>query len=58
MELIVGTGIFLLAAGGLGLGLALGRGPIRGSCGGAACEAGDACAACPRTTRRRPEDAP
>lgn len=48
MELIFGTLVFVLAAGGLGLGLALGRGPARGSCGGVSCVAGDACAACPR----------
>ncbi|MDG4647322.1 hypothetical protein P6F26_02610 [Roseibacterium sp. SDUM158017] len=48
MEMILATLVFVLAAGGLGLGLALGRGPVRGSCGGASCMAGDACAACPR----------
>jgi hypothetical protein len=51
MELIFGILVFLLAAGGLGLGLALGRGPARGSCGGVSCVAGDACAACPRRRR-------
>ena len=51
MELIFGTLVFVLAAGGLGLGLALGRGPARGSCGGLSCVAGDACAACPRKRR-------
>lgn len=53
MELILGTLVFLLAAGGLAVGLALGRGPVRGSCGGASCMAGDACAACPRRNRDR-----
>jgi hypothetical protein len=51
MEMIFAPLVFLLAAGGLGLGLALGRGPARGSCGGASCVAGDACAACPRRRR-------
>jgi hypothetical protein len=51
MELIFGTLVFLLAAGGIGLGLALGRGPARGSCGGLSCVAGDACAGCPRRVR-------
>ncbi|MBF9029025.1 hypothetical protein HKCCE3408_01340 [Rhodobacterales bacterium HKCCE3408] len=50
MEVIFALGIFLLAAGGLGLGLMLGRAPLRGSCGGDSCMAGDACAACPRRT--------
>lgn len=51
MELVFAILVFVLAAGGLGLGLALGRGPVRGSCGGASCVAGDACAACPRRHR-------
>jgi hypothetical protein len=48
MEVIFGIGIFGLAALGLGLGLAFGRGPVKGSCGGASCMAGAGCAACPR----------
>ncbi|MHA6326827.1 hypothetical protein [Roseivivax sp. CAU 1753] len=52
MELIFAPIVFLLAAAGLGLGLALGRGPVRGSCGGPSCLAGDACGACPRKARR------
>ena len=56
MEVIAALIVFLLAAGGLGLGLALGRGPAR-SCGGVQCAAGGACAACPRR-RERQEDAP
>lgn len=58
MELIFGTLVFVLAAGGLGLGLVLGRGPLRGSCGGVDCVAGDACAACPRTRRTDREGGP
>jgi hypothetical protein len=54
MELILGTLVFCLAAGGLGVGLLLGRGPARASCGGADCVAGEACAACPR--RRAAEE--
>ncbi len=53
MELIFAILVFVLAVAGLGLGLAFGRGPLRGSCGGASCMAGAACAACPR--RRRAE---
>lgn len=48
MEVIFGIGIFGLAALGLGLGLAFGRGPVKGSCGGVSCMAGEGCAACPR----------
>ncbi|MGR3322946.1 MAG: hypothetical protein ACU0DK_13550 [Pseudooceanicola sp.] len=53
MEMLIAIPIVLLAAGGLALGLAFGRGPIRGSCGGAACSAG--CAGCPRR-RKADED--
>jgi len=53
MELLIAIPVVLLAVGGLALGLALGRGPIKGSCGGITCVAGGACAACPR--RRTPE---
>lgn len=42
--------IFLLAAGGLGLGLALG-GRAPKSCGSDRCAAGEACAGCPRRAR-------
>lgn len=57
MEYVLAIVIVCLAAGGLALGLALGRGPVKGSCGGAACIPGAACLGC---TRRRPaeEDAP
>ncbi len=54
MELLIAPLIVLLAAGGLGLGLVLGRGPLRGSCGGPDCLAGDACGVCPK--RRARED--
>lgn len=40
--------VFLLAAGGLALGLVAGRGPPKGSCGGVSC---DACRTCPRRRR-------
>lgn len=47
MEILMVLAIFLLAAGGLGLGLMLGRGPLRGSCGGMSCLKGIACEGCP-----------
>ncbi|WP_158514964.1 hypothetical protein [Nioella nitratireducens] len=39
--------VFALAAGGIGIGLALGRGPAKTSCGASACQSGLSCAACP-----------
>lgn len=47
MEILLGLVIFLLAVGGLALGLALGRGPLLGSCGGMACRKDIACDGCP-----------
>lgn len=40
--------ITLLALAGLGIGLAFGRRPLAGSCGGLSCVPGAECAACPR----------
>lgn len=48
MEILLVLMIFLLAVGGLALGLALGRGPLRGSCGGMSCMKDIACEGCPR----------
>ncbi len=56
MELLLALGVFLLAAGGLALGLAFGRGPVKGSCGGMACLKDVACDGCPN--RAAAEDAP
>lgn len=47
MEILLVLAVFLLAAGGLGLGLMLGRGPLKGSCGGMACLKDVACEGCP-----------
>lgn len=47
MELVLGIVVVLLAAGGLALGLAFGRGPARNSCGGMACLVGVTCEGCP-----------
>lgn len=58
MELLIAIPIVLLAVGGLALGLALGRGPIRGSCGGATCDAGGACAGCLRRNETGRDSAP
>lgn len=48
MEFLLVLAIFLLAALGLGLGLMVGRGPLKGSCGGMACLGERACEGCPR----------
>lgn len=45
--------IMLLALAGLATGLFLGRGPVRGSCGGLGCAADRACDACPRRGEER-----
>lgn len=47
MEIVLAVAIMCLAAGGLGLGLALGRGPARTSCGAADRLEGDRCEDCP-----------
>ncbi|WP_198671134.1 hypothetical protein [Oceanibium sediminis] len=47
MEILFGIVIVTLAAGGLGLGLAFGRGPVRTSCGAADRLAAARCADCP-----------
>ncbi len=52
MEFFLAVGIVVLAAVGLGLGLVLGRGPARTSCGAAACLPTGRCVDCPM--RRRP----
>lgn len=40
--------IFLLAVGGLAVGVLFGRAPLKGSCGGLACTKGISCGACQR----------
>ncbi|MGR3638249.1 hypothetical protein [Alterinioella nitratireducens] len=47
MELIFAIAITALAAGGIGLGLAFGRGPVRSSCGATDRLAKDRCEDCP-----------
>ena len=54
-EVLLATAIVALAAGGLGLGLAFGRGPVRSSCGAADRLDHDRCVDCP--LRRRSEGA-
>ncbi|SLN25969.1 hypothetical protein [Roseisalinus antarcticus] len=56
MEILFAILIFLLAACGIGLGLALGRGPVRGSCGGLSCVPGAACGGCARGRARSAEE--
>jgi hypothetical protein len=45
--------IFVVAAGGLGLGLLSGRGPVKTSCSAAACLERGACEVCPRRNAAR-----
>jgi len=52
MEIILAIGIFALVAAGLGLGLMLGRGPLKGSCGGMACLQDVACEGCPHRAEK------
>ncbi|MDO5603657.1 MAG: (Na+)-NQR maturation NqrM [Paracoccus sp. (in: a-proteobacteria)] len=53
MEFLIAIVIFALAAGGLALGLAFGRPPVQGSCGGIACLPGKpACDDCPNRRER------
>ncbi|SNT73832.1 hypothetical protein SAMN05444959_10612 [Paracoccus seriniphilus] len=47
MEILLGFGIILLAVLGLGLGSLLGRGAVKGSCGGMSCLKDVACEGCP-----------
>lgn len=56
MEFILVLAVFLLAAGGLAVGLALGRGPAQGSCGGMSCLKDYDCEACPNR-RMQEQDA-
>ena len=43
--------VFGVGAGGLGLGLLLGRGPVKTSCGATACLGRGACEICPRRAK-------
>jgi len=47
MEILLVLAIFLLAGAGLGLGLLIGKGPLKGSCGGLSCIKGAVCEGCP-----------
>jgi len=47
MEILLALAIILLAVAGLGLSLVIGRGPLKGPCGGIACVRGAACDGCP-----------
>ncbi len=48
--------VFVVAAVGLGLGLLIGRGPVKTSCGAAACLGRGACEVCPRRLASREGD--
>ncbi|PRX08390.1 UNVERIFIED_ORG: hypothetical protein BCL66_111150 [Martelella mediterranea] len=55
MEILMAIAIVLLGMGGLAVGLLVGRGPLKGSCGGMACMKEAACEGCPnRGQSQRP----
>lgn len=55
MEFVIVIAVMSLAAGGIGLGLAFGRPPVRTSCGAADGLATGRCADCPLRKRRTSE---
>ncbi|PRY81919.1 hypothetical protein CLV76_101459 [Marivita geojedonensis] len=57
IEVLFAIAIVTLAAGGIGVGLALGRGPARTSCGAADQLSVGRCADCPLRRRQRGEEA-
>ena len=56
MEIVLAIAVVTLAAGGLGLGLILGRGPARTSCGAADELSVGRCADCPLRRRAEGDD--
>jgi len=46
--IVVSIVVMMLSVAGLGIGVMLGRPPIKGSCGGLNCGLAPECAACPR----------
>lgn len=58
MEMLFAIAIVTLAAGGIGLGLALGRGPARTSCGAADGLSPGRCQDCPLRRRITRKDQP
>jgi hypothetical protein len=48
MQIVLTLALFLLAFGGLAVGVMAGRPPIKGSCGGLDCIRGIECGACTR----------
>ncbi len=56
MEVLLGLCIILLAVFGLGLGSILGRGPLKGSCGGMACIKDVTCEGCPHRMSKDQDD--
>lgn len=57
MEILLATAIIALAGLGLGVGLMLGRGPVKSSCGATACLPKEACADCPNRRAMKAEKA-
>jgi uncharacterized protein len=51
--IILSLGLILLSILGLSIGVIMGRGPVRGSCGGVSCIKGADCRGC---TARRPKE--
>ncbi|SFI31414.1 hypothetical protein [Jannaschia pohangensis] len=58
LEMLMAMIIFALAAGGIGLGLAIGRGPARTSCGATDRLVHARCADCPLRRQASERDAP
>lgn len=56
MEVLFAIAIVTLAAGGIGMGLVLGRGPARTSCGAAEGLSVERCEDCPLRKRGRGEE--
>lgn len=57
-EILISIAVFMLAACGLGLGLLLGRGPARTSCGATDRLVRGRCADCPLRRRKTEGDTP
>ena len=53
MEILLVLAIILIAVAGLGIGLVIGRGPLKGSCDGMACLENAACEGCPHRKNAR-----
>lgn len=55
MQFVLTIAIFLLAFGGLAIGVMAGRAPIKGSCGGLNCIKGVECGVCTHHSGGKPQ---